>query len=49
MKKEWIEKGNREEDFREKGPKILVILDNASDHKRLDIRDKIDQQLPNIV
>lgn len=49
VKKEWIEKGNQEEDFREKGPKIIVILDNASYHKRLDIRDKIAHLLPKIV
>ncbi len=49
MKKEWIEKGNREQDFREKGPKIVIILDNASYHKRLDIRDRIAKELPNII
>lgn len=49
VKAEWIEKGNRAKDFHQKGPKILVILDNASYHKRLDIREKITQDLPNIV
>ncbi len=49
IKKEWIEKGNREEDVRVQGPKIIIILDNASYHKRLDIRGKIAEELPNIV
>ena len=48
VKKEWIDKGNRAEDFEQSGPKIIVILDNASYHKRLDIREKIAQGLPRI-
>ena len=32
--KEWVEAGNKEEDFREKGPKIVLILDNASIHQK---------------
>ena len=31
---EWIEAGNKREDFREKGAKIVIILDNASFHKK---------------
>jgi transposase len=46
VKKEWIDKGNRAEDFEHSGPQIIVILDNASYHKRLDIREKIAQGLP---
>jgi len=34
-------KKNQPEDFKEKGPKIVIILDNASYHKRLDVQDKI--------
>lgn len=49
VRNEWIEKGNPREDFQKIGPKIVVILDNASYHKRQDIRDKIVQELPNIV
>lgn len=49
MKKEWIEQGNCEHEFREKGPKIIIILDNASYHKRLDIRDRIAKELSNII
>jgi len=48
VKNEWISLVNRIEDFQAKGPKIIIILDNASYHKRLDIRDKIAQELPNI-
>jgi transposase len=48
VRKEWIEKGKRAEDFEEKGPKILLILDNASFHKRGDITEKIKKELPNI-
>lgn len=46
---EWVEQGNREEDFQQHGPKIVLVLDNASYHKRLDIKEKIAQNLPNIV
>ena len=49
VKKEWVEKGNQPEDFKEKGPKIVIILDNASYHKRLDVQDKIYKELPNII
>lgn len=49
VKREWVEKGNPAEDFHEKGPKIIVILDNASYHKRRDIKDIIAQELPNII
>ncbi len=34
IRQEWINLGNLPEDFREKGPKIIIILDNASYHKR---------------
>ena len=34
VKKEWISEGNNGEYFEEKGPKILIILDNASFHKK---------------
>lgn len=47
--KEWLESGNREEYFEKYGPKIVVVLDNASYHKRRDILDKIVQTLPNII
>ena len=49
MKKEWIEKGNKLENYQEKGPKLVIVLDNASYHKRQDIWNKIFQELPNII
>lgn len=49
VKNEWIAQGERVEEFPVKGPKIIIILDNASYHKRLDIREKIAQELPNMV
>jgi transposase len=49
VKNEWVEKGNPPEDFKEKGPKIVIVVDNASYHKRLDIQEKITQELPNII
>lgn len=49
VKKEWIDKGNLAEHFPRKGPKIVIILDNASYHKRLDIPEKITKELPNII
>ena len=48
VKEEWVKKGNRAEDFKAKGPKILLILDNASFHKRSDITEEIKKDLPNI-
>jgi transposase len=49
IKQEWIEQGNIAESFQENGPKIILILDNASFHKRKDILTKIAQELPNFV
>jgi len=49
VKKEWVEKGNPTDYFKDKGPKIVIILDNASYHKRLDIQEKISKELPNII
>lgn len=48
VKKEWIEKGNTESDFAQEGPKILIVLDNASYHKKQEILGKIEKELPNI-
>ena len=48
VKKEWVEKGNLEADFTEKGPKILIILDNASYHKKKTTLAEIEENLPNI-
>ncbi len=45
---EWLEQGNLADMYERIGPRVLVILDNASYHKRQDIIDKIEQALPNI-
>lgn len=47
--KEWLDQGNRAEDFQANGPKIVIILDNASYHKRKDIIADIEKGLPNII
>ncbi|MBG1266981.1 transposase, partial [Nostoc sp. WHI] len=49
IREEWISQGNSTEDFQELGPKIILILDNASFHKRKDILAKIAQELPNFI
>lgn len=48
VKQEWIEQGNLAQLYEGIGPTVLVILDNASYHKRQDIVEKIEQALPNI-
>ena len=49
IKQEWISKGNHPEDFSKYGPKIILILDNASFHKRKDIITKISKEFPNFI
>jgi transposase len=34
VKAEWLEKGHIESEFGQKGPRILIVLDNASYHKK---------------
>ena len=48
IKAEWVRQGNKLEFYERIGPRVLVILDNASYHKRQDILKKIEQSLPNI-
>lgn len=43
-----MEQGNKDELYERIGPRVLVILDNASYHKRQDIVEQIEQALPNI-
>ena len=47
IKQEWVSKGNRWEDFTLHGPRIILILDNASFHKRQDILIRLSEALPN--
>lgn len=49
VKEEWVGQGHRVQDFKEKGPKIIIILDNASYHKKQEVIDKIAQNMPNII
>lgn len=49
LKKEWIEQGNKSDDFQTNSAKIVIILDNASFHKRKDILEKIETEMPNII
>lgn len=49
VKQEWVGEGRRIEDFEQDGPKILIILDNASIHKKAEILEKIAKEMPNIV
>ena len=49
VKSEWISEGNKGEDFASKGTKIIVILDNASFHKKENILKKIAWEMPNII
>ncbi|AFZ11559.1 transposase [Crinalium epipsammum PCC 9333] len=46
---EWIEQGKQSEDFAKGSAKIVIILDNASFHKRKDILEKIASEMPNII
>ncbi|MBD1906869.1 IS630 family transposase [Funiculus sociatus GB2-A5] len=46
---EWIEAGNEAESFTKCSAKIIIILDNASFHKRKDIFGKIEAEMPNII
>jgi transposase len=45
---EWIEAGNLREDFAEQGAKIVIILDNASFHKKKEYLQKIEAEMPNL-
>lgn len=49
VKYEWISEGNKAEDFVSKGTKIIIILDNASFHKKEDIINKIEREMPNLI
>jgi transposase len=46
---EWIEQGKLIEEFQNSSAKIVIILDNASFHKRKDILSKIESEMPNII
>lgn len=48
IKDEWAGDSRSIEDFEKCGPQIVIILDNASIHKKKDILDKIGKEMPNI-
>ena len=45
---EWVEAGNQAKDFAKKGAKIVIILDNASFHKKEEYIEKIEGEMPNL-
>lgn len=45
---EWTEAGNHKDDFKKDGPKIILILDNASFHKKQEYLAKVKQEMPNL-
>ena len=49
LKYEWAGADGRIDDFESLGPKIVLILDNASIHKNKDILEKIQQEMPNLI
>lgn len=48
VKQEWVNQGHLAEKFALLGAFVLVVLDNASYHKRKDIIKTIESELPNI-
>ena len=49
VKNEWVNQGNQESDFADYGPRVIVILDNASFHKKKEIIEKMESEMPNII
>ena len=49
VKNEWLSEGNQAEDFVSQGTKIIIILDNASFHKKEGILQKIAEEMPNLI
>jgi transposase len=47
IKQEWLNKGNRSLDFQSHGSRVILILDNASFHKRQDILSRLSTELTN--
>ena len=49
LRAEWILQGNLAEDFEDKGCKFVIILDNASFHKKEETLQKIGSEMPNLI
>ena len=47
-RKEWVETEKPEENIQDLGQEIVIIVDNASFHKRKDVLAKIEAEMPNI-
>jgi hypothetical protein len=45
---EWVEAGNQASQFTKKGAKIVIVLDNASFHKKEEYLKKIETEMPNL-
>ena len=49
VKQEWVSQGNEPADFAVRGCKIVIILDNASFHKKAEMLAKIAAEMPNLI
>ena len=49
VKDEWIFSGNMAKNFISEGPKKIVVLDNASFHKKKEILARIKQEMPYLI
>jgi hypothetical protein len=49
VKHEWAGEDKNIDEFERLGPRIVIILDNASIHKRKEILEKIEQEMPNLI
>ena len=45
---EWVEAGNQASPFAEKRAKIVIVLDNASFHKKEEYLKKFETEMPNL-
>lgn len=48
VKQEWVGKGNLEGEFEQKEPRVLIILDNASYHKKQEVIANLCAECPNL-
>jgi transposase len=48
IQQEWVENGNIESEFTLKGPRVLIVLDNASYHKKQAVIDQLKDECPNL-
>ena len=48
VEQEWVDQGNPAAAFHQAGPKILIVLDNASYHKKQAVVAQIEGTLPNL-